>query len=86
MKPFAIVKTGAFFFIGVFLLAGRASTQTIGTFSSVTPTVQTQSLVLPATHRFQRIIKSGDLLSLGGAFGSNTDFTWYVPISGSSTN
>jgi secreted PhoX family phosphatase len=60
--------------------------QTIGTFSSVTPTVQTQNLVLPGTHTFQRIIKSGDALSLGGTLGANTDFTGYVPIIGSSTN
>jgi secreted PhoX family phosphatase len=62
------------------------SAQTIGTFASVTPTTQTQNLVLPGTHRFQRIIKSGDPLSFGGTLGSNTDFTGYVPISGSSTN
>lgn len=60
--------------------------QSIGTFASVTPTTQTQNLVLPVTHRFQRIIKSGDPLSLGGTLGNNTDFTGYVPISGSSIN
>jgi secreted PhoX family phosphatase len=48
--------------------------------------MQTQNLVLPVTHRFQRIIKSGDPLSLGGTLGNNTDFTGYVPVSGSSTN
>lgn len=60
--------------------------QTIGTFNSVTPTVQTQNLVLPGSHTFQRIIKSGDALSLGGTLGNNTDFTGYVPINGSSSN
>lgn len=60
--------------------------QTIGTFNSVSPGVQTQNFVLPATHTFQRIIKSGDALSAGGSLGSNLDFTGYVPISGSSTN
>ena len=60
--------------------------QSIGTFSLVPPTPQTQNLVLPATHKFQRIIKSGDPLSLGGTLGNNTDFTGYVPISGSSSN
>ncbi|MFZ1529144.1 MAG: alkaline phosphatase PhoX [Ferruginibacter sp.] len=59
--------------------------QSIGTFTSVTPTAQTQNLVLPVTHTFQRIIKSGDALSAGGSLGNNTDFTGYVPISGSST-
>lgn len=60
--------------------------QSIGTFSSVTPTTQVQTLVLPSTHTFQRIIRTGDALSLGGTLGSNTDFTGYVPIGGSSKN
>ncbi|HVG42030.1 MAG TPA: alkaline phosphatase PhoX [Chitinophagaceae bacterium] len=60
--------------------------QTIGTFNSVQPTAQTQNLVLPATHTFQRIIRSGDALSSGGTLGGSLDFTGYVPINGSSTN
>lgn len=62
-----------------------ASAQTIGTFSSVTPGPQQQTLVLPSTHTFQRIIKTGDALSLGGTLAANLDFTGYVPTSGSST-
>lgn len=58
--------------------------QTIATFTSVAPGIQSDYLVLPTTHTFQRIIKSGDLLDDGSALGSNLDFTAYVPISGSS--
>ena len=60
--------------------------QTIGNFSSVTPGTQQQTLILPSTHTFQRLIKSGDALSLGGTLGTNLDFTGYVPIGGSSIN
>ena len=59
--------------------------QTIGTFNSVTPGAQTSSLIIPATHTFQRIIKSGDALT-SGTLGANLDFTGYVPISNSSRN
>jgi len=59
--------------------------QTIGTFNSVTPGAQTSSLILPATHTFQRIIKSGEALN-SGTLGNDLDFTGYVPISGSSRN
>lgn len=60
--------------------------QNIGTFNSVTPGVQTQNLIIPSTHTFQRIIKSGDALTAGGTLNANLDFTGYVPISGSSRN
>lgn len=75
-----------FLFILSILLSLNTSAQTIATFTSVTPTEQTQNLVLPSTHRFQRLIKSGDALSFGGTLGNNLDFTGYVPVSGSSTN
>ncbi|HEX6845586.1 MAG TPA: alkaline phosphatase PhoX [Chitinophagaceae bacterium] len=79
-------KTSLLFIItllsGVYEIYG----QTIGNFSSVAPGAQQQTLVLPSTHTFQRIIRSGDALSLGGTLGTNLDFTGYVPISGSSTN
>jgi Bacterial protein of unknown function (DUF839)/Secretion system C-terminal sorting domain len=73
------------FFVSLFLFQ-KAQSQTIGTFNSVTPGTQTQSLVIPATHTFQRIIKSGDALTAGGTLAANTDFTGYVPIAGSSRN
>ncbi len=60
--------------------------QTIGTFNSVAPGAQTQNLVIPTTHTFQRIIRSGEALTAGGNLGANLDFTGYVPIGGSSLN
>jgi len=62
------------------------SAQTIATFNSIQPATQTQNLVLPTTHTFQRIIRSGNTLSSGETVGINLDFTGYVPISGSSSN
>lgn len=67
-----------------FLPLFDAESQTIGTFSSIEPTAQTQSFVLPATHTFQRIIRSGDALTDASTLGGNLDFTGYVPISSSS--
>ncbi len=76
------------FFLSIVLLhiLSESNSQTIGTFSSVAPTAQTQSFVLPSTHTFQRIIKSGDVLNDATTLGNNLDFTGYVPISGSSIN
>lgn len=65
------------------LLVSKSFPQSIGTFNSIIPTAQTQSLVLPTTHTFQRIIKTGDVLSLGGFLGTKLDFTGYVPIDNS---
>src|SRR5262245_46272412 len=84
MRHLSFLRTTILLFIVNFTI--NVSAQTIGTFNSVTPTTQTQNLVIPATHKFQRIIKSGDPLSLGGTLGNNTDFTGYVPIAGSSRN
>lgn len=64
----------------------ETKSQTIGTFNSVTPGAQSQSLVIPSSHTFQRIIRSGDALTAGGTLATNPDFTGYVPISGSSYN
>lgn len=64
----------------------KLQSQTIATFNSVTPGVQSPSLVLPSTHTFQRIIKSGDALNDATSLGNDLDFTGYVPIAGSSRN
>jgi secreted PhoX family phosphatase len=69
-------------FLGI--LQGIA--QTIGTFNSVQPGSQTQNLVLPSSHTFQRIIRAGTTLSSGQTMDGNFDFTGYVPIGGGSTN
>ena len=74
-------------FLGLLLVTTSLSAQTIGTFSSVAPTAQTQEFVIPSTHRFQRIVQSGDAYTTGGGtLREGFDFTCYVPISGSSTN
>ena len=81
MKPISSI------FFGIILLCQYdIYGQTIGNFSSVIPGTQQQTLILPSTHTFQRIIRSGDALSLGGTLGTNLDFTGYVPIGGSSIN
>jgi len=68
----------------VFTIFEVAFTQSIGTFSSVQPTAQVQNLVLPSTHTFQFLTKSGTLLSDGTSLGINLDFTGFVPNAGSS--
>jgi hypothetical protein len=85
MKPLSTLRTIAF---SLSFLSGSifTSAQTIGTFTSVTPGGQTSTLTIPSTHTFQRIIKTGDALSLGGTLANDLDFTGYVPIGGSSTN
>ena len=57
----------------------------IACFTSITPTFQTDSLIIPASHRFQVLAQSGDAYSNGGVFSSNFDFTCFVPLNGSST-
>ncbi|MEO5647210.1 MAG: hypothetical protein ABIQ56_02545, partial [Chitinophagaceae bacterium] len=69
-----------------FLFLHNAFPQAIGTFNSVSPGVQTENFIIPSTHAFQRIIKSGDTLTDGSFLGGSLDFTGYVPINGSSTN
>lgn len=83
MKTVLLVSTVAAFSTCIYMPAGLS--QSIATFNSVAPTAQTQNLVIPGTHTFQRIIRSGTPLASGGNFGSNPDFTGYVPIAGSST-
>jgi len=85
MKSLTALRTIALFLIFLFYKT-TISAQTIGTFGSVAPGAQQQTLVLPSTHTFQRLIKTGDPLSLGGTLGTDLDFTGYVPIGGSSTN
>src|SRR5688500_11356650 len=85
MKPLSFVKTIAVSICAI-TFSITISAQTIGTFSSVPPGGQPQTLMLPSTHTFQRLIRTGDALSLGGNLGNNLDFTGYVPIGGSSQN
>lgn len=84
MKNILLVFTLVAFSAFICMPAGNS--QSIATFNSVEPVGQTQNLVIPSTHTFQRIIRSGDPLTNGGNLGANLDFTGYVPIAGSSTN
>jgi uncharacterized protein len=71
--------------VSVFLVAiGSVFSQNIGDFVSVKPLFsQPDSLLIPATHTFQYIIKTGDNLSNYQRAGANFDFTGYIPINGS---
>ncbi len=60
--------------------------QQIGEFTSIAPGAQTTDFIIPATHRFQKIIEAGDPLTEGGVLLNNNDFTGYVPIGGGSEN
>ncbi len=61
-------------------------TATIGTFTSLQPSNQTQGLVIPPTHTFQMIARESQAYTTGGKVPARSDFTGYIPISGSSTN
>ncbi len=82
----SLIKLISLILIILLIIQFAVQAQTIGTFNSIQPTTQTQNLILPPTHTFQRIIKTGDALTLGGNLAANLDFTGYVPIGGSSTN
>lgn len=59
----------------------------ISDFTSILPVPQSSNFIFPSsTHTFQKIIEAGELLSAGGTFPIQNDFTGYVPINGSSTN
>lgn len=66
------------------LFIQQVQSQSIATFNSVAPGAQTASFVIPGSHTFQRIIKSGDLLNDATSLGNDLDFTGYVPKAGSS--
>ncbi len=59
---------------------------TIATFTSLQPLAQTQALVIPSTHTFQMIARESQFYTVGGKVPARSDFTGYIPISGSSTN
>jgi uncharacterized protein len=60
--------------------------QTIGTFQSIQPLLQTEAFSIPPTHAFQVLVQVGDSLPGGGHMPIHPDFTGYVPIGGSSRN
>lgn len=81
-----ILQAYTLFAFTAFIFIPSANSQSIATFNSVEPVAQTQNFVIPSTHTFQRIIRTGNALTSGGNLGTNLDFTGYVPIAGSSTN
>jgi secreted PhoX family phosphatase len=70
----------------LYFAAQLIGTKSIGSFESLSPTTQTQNFVIPSTHTFQVITQEGRTYTAGGTVPARTDFTGYVPISGSSTN
>ena len=64
--------------------SGLYGQQQIADFTSIQPTSQTTDFIIPSSHVFQKIIETGDPLTEGGVLPTNTDFTAYVPIGGSS--
>ncbi|MEY5049851.1 MAG: hypothetical protein RLZZ175_3210 [Bacteroidota bacterium] len=58
----------------------------ISCFTSVQPSAQGSTLVLPSTHTFQLLFKQGNAYTSGGSAPAGFDFTGYVPKSGSSAN
>ena len=71
----------------IFSLPGIVLSQNhIGDFTSISPTNQGPTFVIPSTHTFQYIIEQGDAIDIGGTLPGNNDFTGYIPINNSSTN
>ncbi len=58
----------------------------IGEFVSVAPVSQSSRFVFPSSHRFQKIIETGEALTNGGIMPIRNDFAGYVPINESSFN
>ena len=74
------------FLIVFLLLTPTVFAQSISDFQSIGAVRMNKVIQYPgATHGFQMICQSGDPLSGGGTKGTLSDFTGFVPISGSST-
>jgi hypothetical protein len=68
------------------IVALGAKAQHVSTFTSVNPVdIQDSYITIPPTHAFQLLFHSGDALTEGGEVGTWSDFTGFVPVSGSST-
>lgn len=74
------------FLVILIIISNHTFSQSIGDFTSITPTTQSVQFIIPATHTFQKIIEVGDPLIVNGTMLTKPDFTGYVPISGSSLN
>ena len=72
-----------FTFLLLFFCYTYANAQKIGDFVSVTPlTHRSDTLILPETHTFQYLIKTGDTLMDGSTVGGTLDFTGFVQTKG----
>lgn len=72
---------------GTFVMCDPSSSSSIGCFTSIVPTTQTQSFLYPtATHTFQRLVKSTQTRYTGTTttVPNGNDFTGFIPDSGSS--
>ncbi len=58
----------------------------ISCFNSLMPIDKVDSMGIPSTHTFQRLVKDGDLYTNGNTVGTSFDFTPYVGRNGSSKN
>jgi len=65
----------------------KAQNCLISDFTSVNPQGRGETLQLPPTHTFQKIVQKGETFPNGEKFEhGSVDFTAYVPIKGSNTN
>lgn len=72
------------FLLASIIVSFISYSQNIGDFISVTPLSQrSDSLIIPSTHTFQYLLKTGDTLTDQRVAGTHFDFTGYVPINGS---
>jgi secreted PhoX family phosphatase len=72
----------------LYIACDPTQSQTIGCFTSVLPQVQTPGLIIPSTHTFQLIAKTGMsnfYTNSTGNVPTNHDFTGFIPSNGSST-
>jgi secreted PhoX family phosphatase len=65
--------------------SGTGRCAEIACFTSIAPTIQTDSFIIPSSHCFQVLAQNGDEYANGGVFPENFDFTCFVPINGSSS-
>ena len=68
------------------MLSPAVFAQSLNDFQSIGAVRMQDTIQIPfATHNFQVIARAGEPLTAGGIKGTNSDFTGFVPINGSST-
>jgi secreted PhoX family phosphatase len=84
LQEVAVTQTAS----SLYIACDPAQSQAIGCFTSVLPQVQTPGLIIPSTHTFQLIAKTGMsnfYTNSAGNVPTNHDFTGFIPSNGSST-